>query len=629
MKKYVISLENRPDRKQHFESKNQHLEDWEYFKAINGHNVTHEDMKRNGFRINHKWRDGFKHRRITKGEVGCFLSHWQLWGKISRSEEIGIVLEDDCILADNWDENRYLELMEQYEIDLLYLGYNENVPNQVRDTEEIDCVRPWYPYNTHAYVLSPAGAKKLLETNFFDKIIPVDEVLSALCNRDDIKIWALKNDVANQASRDTLSTDVEPKGDHSWFINFDTHVITVGSEPHKCNRLNTSATKLGFDVKNIGANVEWNGTDMSGPGGGQKINLIKEYLGTLPDDDVVLFTDAYDVFYMFDVDTIVRRYMDMSVEVLFAAETECWPNKGMAQKHPTSHTKYKYLNSGCFIGRVATLKNLFGEALLDSDDDQLYIQRIWLNDTTKYSLTLDYEQYIFQTNDKNLAFKDGLLYNPETKCYPCVYHGNGGEVEKETFITYYLTLNEPTVENPMYIPHHGKLDILDKDMFVVDFMTQDQCEMLIDRADKHGGWAPMEGDKFPAYEIRMKELGLWDELCVHWRNHIHPIVEQYWQPLLMYGMRDAFVMRYSVDTQKSLGLHTDASLVTGSVKLNADYKGASLVFPRQNVNNDDIPVGKMLLFPGSVTHGHACTELEHGVKYSFTMWTSRYSGDEN
>ena len=97
----------------------------------------------------------------------------------------------------------------------------------------------------------------------------------------------------------------------------------------------------------------------------------------------------------------------------------------------------------------------------------------------------------------------------------------------------------------------------------------------------------------------------------------------------MYGMRDAFVMRYSVDTQKSLPMHNDASLVTGSVKLNDDYKGASLRFPRQKISNDDIPIGKMILFPGMVTHGHECTTLEEGVKYSFTMWSSRYPGDEN
>ena len=95
----------------------------------------------------------------------------------------------------------------------------------------------------------------------------------------------------------------------------------------------------------------------------------------------------------------------------------------------------------------------------------------------------------------------------------------------------------------------------------------------------------------------------------------------------MYGMRDAFVMKYSMDTQRSLNLHNDASMVTGSVKLNDNYTGADLWYPRQQISNKDIPVGKMILFPGQVTHGHECTPLEEGIKYSLTMWSSRYPGD--
>jgi hypothetical protein len=113
----------------------------------------------------------------------------------------------------------------------------------------------------------------------------------------------------------------------------------------------------------------------------------------------------------------------------------------------------------------------------------------------------------------------------------------------------------------------------------------------------------------------------------HWQKVLFPVIERHWYPMEMYALRDAFVMRYSLDTQTSLRLHTDASLVTGSVKLNDDYLGADLYFPRQKVSNRDIPIGKCILFPGQVTHGHTCTELTHGVKYSLTMWTSRYRGD--
>ena len=95
----------------------------------------------------------------------------------------------------------------------------------------------------------------------------------------------------------------------------------------------------------------------------------------------------------------------------------------------------------------------------------------------------------------------------------------------------------------------------------------------------------------------------------------------------MYGLRDGFVMRYAMDTQVKLNLHHDASLVTGSIKLNDDYEGAELIYPRQSVVNTDIPVGKCILFPGQVTHGHECLPLKSGVKYSLTIWSCRYIGD--
>mgnify|MGYP003309803743 CR=1 FL=1 len=108
---------------------------------------------------------------------------------------------------------------------------------------------------------------------------------------------------------------------------------------------------------------------------------------------------------------------------------------------------------------------------------------------------------------------------------------------------------------------------------------------------------------------------------------IVPITERYWKPLQMYGLRDGFVMRYAMDTQVNLNLHHDASLVTGSVKLNDDYKGAELIYPRQGVDNVDVPVGKCILFAGQLTHGHECLKLTEGIKYSLTIWSCRYIGD--
>ena len=86
-------------------------------------------------------------------------------------------------------------------------------------------------------------------------------------------------------------------------------------------------------------------------------------------------------------------------------------------------------------------------------------------------------------------------------------------------------------------------------------------------------------------------------------------------------------MKYSDDTQKTLHLHNDVSLVTGSVKLNDDYEGGVLHWPRLGINNADVLVGKMIIFPGQLTHGHYVDELKSGTKYSMTFWTARWKGD--
>lgn len=638
MHKLVINLPNRIDRKNEFMRQCGWLEDYRFLHAVNGHEITHAQMQKNEFAVKHTWRDPFKNRRITKGEVGCFLSHYQAWQKVIELNETTIIFEDD-ILIDRWDwkENEYHEWMDEYGIDLLYLGHNENEPASKKPGANEYLVKPAYPYNAHAYMLTPKMASELVESGFHRKIIPTDEILAGKVETHNVQ--ALKICVANQQSRDKLGSDIEPYSHDDWFQDFEVHALTVGTDRKKCAPLNDSAALQGFTVKNLGTNVDWHGTNMEGPGGGHKLNLVKDYLAELPNDDIVLFTDAYDVFFTNNLQEIVKRYLDASVEILIAAESECWPQESMWSHHPDPNMfKYKYLNSGTYIGRVAALKNFFAEAIKDDDDDQLYMQRIWLDDTTKYSIGLDYEQYIFQTHEPEVIVENEL-WNPVSHTVPCLYHGNGGAEAKEKFDDLWKQVKDkysaglpkalPQVTSPMFIPHTGKIDILEKDMIVVDFMTQSQCERLIEMGDNHGEWAPLPEDKFPAYEIRVKELGFWDELSKHWQEHVVPIVDKYWKPIEMYGMRDAFIMRYSVDTQKSLALHNDASLVTGSVKLNDDYKGASLVYPRQGVNNDDVPCGKMILFPGMVTHGHECTELLEGTKYSFTMWTSRYPGDVN
>ena len=154
----------------------------------------------------------------------------------------------------------------------------------------------------------------------------------------------------------------------------------------------------------------------------------------------------------------------------------------------------------------------------------------------------------------------------------------------------------------------------------------DMCKKMISLSETHT-FKSLSYDKVKGQELRLKEIGLYEEIEEHWNEKVYPIVYKHWKPCHMWGMRDAFIIKYAMNMHRELPLHNDASLVTGSVKLNDDYLGGQLVFPRQEFENTNIPVGKCLLFPGQVTHGHTSIPILDGTKYSLTIWSQRYEGD--
>ena len=71
---------------------------------------------------------------------------------------------------------------------------------------------------------------------------------------------------------------------------------------------------------NLGKGIKWKGGDIeNSQGGGQKLNILKKHISTLPDDDVVLFCDAYDVFVVDNLNEFIYRYLEVGHKVLFAA----------------------------------------------------------------------------------------------------------------------------------------------------------------------------------------------------------------------------------------------------------------------------------------------------------------------
>ncbi len=115
-------------------------------------------------------------RDVLPGEVGCSVSHIMVWKKIV---ELGI--ERTLILEDDFNPNGSVAELNEPTVDwdLIFLGRSiidkETLENKVEDI----WMSPRHSYNSHAYVLTLEGAKKLLATEFSKNLFALDEYLSA------------------------------------------------------------------------------------------------------------------------------------------------------------------------------------------------------------------------------------------------------------------------------------------------------------------------------------------------------------------------------------------------------------------------------------------------------------------
>ena len=276
MKTLVINLSDRKDRIEKFDTNNPNLI-YERFSAIDGRKISYDKLTSQGFDVEHQWIDPILNTPLTKGEVGCFLSHWHIWNKCIEMNEPVLVLEDDAILTDEFD----MEEIESLAYDFVYLGWKE-----MAESVEIDekLVTPVYPYWGLAYMIRPDAARVLVNDVIKCNIIPVDEYLPT--KMKEIRVAGYKNNVVNPMSRSEGGSNILGKSRYDYFLGFNVHLVTVGTDQRKMKCLKDSVEEHGWTIKNLGKGVKWEGGTMKGQGGGHKINLVKEYIKDKKDTDV-------------------------------------------------------------------------------------------------------------------------------------------------------------------------------------------------------------------------------------------------------------------------------------------------------------------------------------------------------
>lgn len=209
--------------------------------GIQGSELTKHHMSLMGVKLYDDWnlnngnvviddsQNRFWQRDVTQGEVGCALSHISIWEDAYKNQyENILVYEDDIVFKDTMDWNQF-DKVRTMNYDLFYLGrlIQDGFDNVVdKPIDDMIC-KPGYSYQTHAYMLSKKGIKKLVQNHlptYKSMLFPVDEFLPSLYCRTprtelnnifikDMNTFALNESVLEQSRTEMYNNSLTQPND--------------------------------------------------------------------------------------------------------------------------------------------------------------------------------------------------------------------------------------------------------------------------------------------------------------------------------------------------------------------------------------------------------------------------------
>ena len=174
------------------------------------------------------------------------------------------------------------------------------------------------------------------------------------------------------------------------------HVVTVATHSQFYFPVyKASCERGGIDLTVLGWGKKWKGFLW-------KFNLVIDYLQTLPDSDIVIFTDAFDVFVLKDSETILRKFKSFNSPIVLSKDAD---SDNFIIHHFVKRIFPKccdvYLNSGLYGGYVWALKQMFSilKKKLDfsdnSADDQRLLGTICSTPFYKENIVVDKDYILF------------------------------------------------------------------------------------------------------------------------------------------------------------------------------------------------------------------------------------------
>ena len=196
----------------------------------------------------------------------------------------------------------------------------------------------------------------------------------------------------------------------------------------------------------LGWNEKWIGY-------GKKLVVIRDYIKNLPEKEIVIIVDPFDVIFLSGLDEIEYKFNKLSCAFLCGAlnlgkitgAIYNYEFNTSGKKTPLTPTNYNFLNTGTWISRAGFAQYLIDELvdkfhMKDTSMDQQLLTYVYIQ--KMYNIDIDWKCEIFhnllfkdfitrRADLKDLKFYNGRLSNTATGSKPCILHASGNASMKE------------------------------------------------------------------------------------------------------------------------------------------------------------------------------------------------------
>lgn len=403
----VINLQTEYEKRDRIEKRLQNLNiNYEIFDAVKGM----DNRYMNNVEIDKDWRDPYTNRVMTQGEVGCALSHYNVWKRaLNMSNDITLILEDDADFVHDFNKklDEILNELSKIEWEVCYLGRKKMTDDGESVSQNLSI--SGYSYWLVGYLVNRRGLTKLIGNNFEKNLIPVDEYVPILGKASPymrkynefyphkIKLLTVNHNIINpEKGAFTRSTT-----ESSPTINIEDDRLIILSK----------YIKIDDNVEHFIESCETYGLKYRLIESDNYLNIVMNLMNSMNDEQIVLLSDNTNVIMTSNTGEILDKYKLFNRSIVLSIENN------------------KFV---CLIGKV---KDILKILPMLQDIDKLilnYGDMISLDDKNRIFQCLDEE------NNLEINYGKSRIYNKLYNSYPCYINGNNSNVLLNRYESYLM-----------------------------------------------------------------------------------------------------------------------------------------------------------------------------------------------